>query len=100
MTTHNETNIDKLIAEWKFLYRNDPFTIWWDRNKKRYVTHDAMSHKNTEFTHIRRFDMIGTFNINSSPDMIRKMMREAERLSKYETPIPTSMQNLKVDWEE
>lgn len=89
--THNETNIDKLIAEWKLLYGDTPVTIWWDRNKRRYVSHEAMSHKNTEFTYIRRFDMVGTFNINTHPEEIKKWMRETEKLNKFETPIPGSL---------
>lgn len=91
MATHNETNIDKLIAEWKFDYRDTPATIWFDRLKKRFVSHEAVSHKNTEFYHIQRFDIVGTINIDTNPDEIKKMIREVLKRNSYEFPIPGSL---------
>lgn len=98
MTTHSERG-DKLIAEIKLEYGEEPVTLWWDRNKRRYVAKYALDKANRDFYYNRRFDLVGSINENTPIDEIRQMLESTKRLNIYEQPIKTSMQNLKVDWE-
>ena len=99
MTTHNEKNIDKLVAELRLEYGEEPISLWWDRNKHRYVAVDALSQKNTDFHYINRFDPIGTINHNTELETIKKMIEKVKRMNCWDQPISTSMQNWEVDWE-
>lgn len=101
MTTHNEKNINKLIAEFKWeCDEKTPVTIWYDRNRKRYVTKDAIDRVNGEFNRNRRFDLVGTINLDTDHFVIREMIKSVERRNNYDCPIPTSMQNLTIEGDE
>ena len=100
MTTHSEKNPDKLIAEIKLQYGDEPVTIWYDRNKRRYVSKTALNPANTDFYYNRRFDPVGTININTDINEVKKWLEKVKRMNNYDTPIPTSMQNTPMEREE
>jgi len=99
MTTHSETNIDKLVLELRLEYGEEPISLFWDRNKHRYVAKKALGYNASEFHNIPRFDFIGNINDQTEIWEIKRMIEAVKKKNCWDEPIPTSMQNLKVDWE-
>ena len=99
MTTHSEKNIDRLVCNLRLEYGEEPISLFWDRNKRRYVAKYALGRDTADFHNIPRFDFIGTINENTEIEQIRQMIEKVKRKNQWDQPIPTSMQNLEIDWE-
>ena len=99
MTTHNDKSIDKLVAEVRLSHGEEPIALFWDRNKHRYVAKKALGRDTADFHNIPRFDFVGNINDSTELETIRQMIEKVKRKNCWDQPIPTSMQNLTVDWE-
>ena len=100
MTTHSEKNIDKLVCNLRLEYGEESIALFWDRVKRRYVAQKALGRNTDDFHRMKnRFDFVGNINDATPIEEIRQMVEKVKRLNTWDQPIPTSMQNLKVDWE-
>lgn len=98
MTTHSETNIDKLILSLKEQctdgLRSWPVTVWWDRWKQRHVAKRASDYlSNKAFHGNPRFDLVGTISLDQDPMEIRLMIEDNINKNIKDFPVRTSLNN-------
>lgn len=98
MTTHNETNIDKLIAELKMQCTDGlktwPVTIWWDRYRRRHIAKEASDYRTNRDFHLSpRFDLVGTIKYDQDPMEIRLMIEDNYNKNVRDIPVRTSLHN-------